>query len=411
MSYIQNQDPVAYDILIWEENRQKYELELIASENYVSHAVLEANGSILTNKYSEGYPGKRYYAGQEFIDQAENLAIERAKALFGAEYVNVQPLSGSPANLAVFLAVLSPGDTILGLSLDQWWHLTHGHPLNFSGKTYNIVPYLVDKETERINMDEVERLAKEHHPKLILAGFSAYSRSLDWKRFREIADATGAILMADIAHIAGLVAGKVLENPVPYCDIVTTTTHKTLRGPRGAMIMAKEKYGPDIARAVFPWVQWGPHDHTNLAKAIAFGEALKPEFQSYSRQVIDNSIAMSDKFQENNIRVISGGTENHIVLLDVFGSLGITGKEAEHALEKAGISCNKNMIPFDPRKPMDPSGIRLGTPAITTRGMKEDAVREVTSIIIEALKNHQNDEVLEKLRWQVKTLCEAYPIP
>lgn len=411
MSYIQNQDPVAYDILIGEENRQKYELELIASENYVSHAVLEANGSILTNKYSEGYPGKRYYAGQEFIDQAENLAIERAKALFGAEYVNVQPLSGSPANLAVFLAVLSPGDTILGLSLDQWGHLTHGHPLNFSGKTYNIVPYFVDKETERINMDEVERLAKEHHPKLILAGFSAYSRSLDWKRFREIADATGAILMADIAHIAGLVAGKVLENPVPYCDIVTTTTHKTLRGPRGAMIMAKEKYGPDIARAVFPWVQWGPHDHTNLAKAIAFGEALKPEFQSYSRQVIDNSIAMSDKFQENNIRVISWGTENHIVLLDVFGSLGITGKEAEHALEKAGISCNKNMIPFDPRKPMDPSGIRLGTPAITTRGMKEDAVREVTSIIIEALKNHQNDEVLEKLRWQVKTLCEAYPIP
>ena len=411
MSYIQNQDPVAYDILIWEENRQKYELELIASENYVSHAVLEANGSILTNKYSEGYPGKRYYAGQEFIDQAENLAIERAKALFGAEYVNVQPLSGSPANLAVFLAVLSPGDTILGLSLDQWGHLTHGHPLNFSGKTYNIVPYLVDKDTERINMDEVERLAKEHHPKLILAGFSAYSRSLDWKRFREIADATGAILMADIAHIAGLVAGKVLENPVPYCDIVTTTTHKTLRGPRGAMIMAKEKYGPDIARAVFPGVQWGPHDHTNLAKAIAFGEALKPEFQTYARQVIDNSIAMSDKFQENNIRVISWGTENHIVLLDVFGSLGITGKEAEHALEKAGISCNKNMIPFDPRKPMDPSGIRLGTPAITTRGMKEDAVREVTSIIIEALKNHQNDEILVKLRWQVKTLCEAYPIP
>lgn len=411
MSYIQNQDPVAYDILIWEENRQKYELELIASENYVSHAVLEANGSILTNKYSEGYPGKRYYAGQEFIDQAENLAIERAKALFGAEYVNVQPLSGSPANLAVFLAVLSPGDTILGLSLDQWGHLTHGHPLNFSGKTYNIVPYLVDKDTERINMDEVERLAKEHHPKLILAGFSAYSRSLDWKRFREIADATGAILMADIAHIAGLVAGKVLENPVPYCDIVTTTTHKTLRGPRGAMIMAKEKYGPDIARAVFPGVQWGPHDHTNLAKAIAFGEALKPEFQTYARQVIDNSIAMSDKFQENNIRVISWGTENHIVLLDVFGSLGITGKEAEHALEKAGISCNKNMIPFDPRKPMDPSGIRLGTPAITTRGMKEDAVWEVTSIIIEALKNHQNDEILVKLRWQVKTLCEAYPIP
>lgn len=411
MSYIQKQDPIAYDILIGEENRQKYELELIASENYVSKAVLEANGSILTNKYSEWYPGKRYYAGQEFIDQAENLAIERAKALFGAEYVNVQPLSGSPANLAVFLAVLSPGDTILGLSLDQWGHLTHGHPLNFSWKTYNIVPYFVDKETERINMDEVERLAKEHKPKLLLAGFSAYSRSLDWKRFRDIADATGAILMADIAHIAWLIAGKVLENPVPYCDIVTTTTHKTLRGPRWAIIMSKEKYGPDIARAVFPGVQGWPHDHTNLAKAIAFGEALDPGFATYARQVVDNSIAMSEKFMSNGIRVISGGTENHIVLLDVFWSLGITGKEAEHALEKAGISCNKNMIPFDPRKPMDPSGIRLGTPAITTRGMKEDAVWKVAEIMIEAMKNSSNDTVLMELRAQVKTLCEAYPIP
>lgn len=411
MSFIQSQDQVAYDILKWEENRQKYELELIASENYVSKAVLEANGSILTNKYSEGYPGKRYYAWQEFIDQAENLAIERAKALFGAEYVNVQPLSGSPANLAVFLAVLSPGDTILGLSLDQGGHLTHGHPLNFSGKTYNIVPYVLDRETERIDMDEVERLAHEHKPKLILAGFSAYSRSLDWARFRAIADATGAILMADIAHIAGLVAGKVIENPVPYCDIVTTTTHKTLRGPRGAMIMSKEKYGPDIAKAVFPGVQWGPHDHTNLAKAIAFGEALKPDFQNYARQVIDNSIAMSDKFIENGIRVISWGTENHIILLDVFGSLGITGKEAELALEKAGISCNKNMIPYDPRKPLDPSGIRLWTPAITTRGMKEDAVKQVADIIVRALKNHQDETLLAALKNEVKTLCEAYPIP
>lgn len=411
MSFIQSQDQVAYDILRGEENRQKYELELIASENYVSKAVLEANGSILTNKYSEGYPGKRYYAWQEFIDQAENLAIERAKALFGAEYVNVQPLSGSPANLAVFLAVLSPGDTILGLSLDQGGHLTHGHPLNFSGKTYNIVPYVLDRETERIDMDEVERLAHEHKPKLILAGFSAYSRSLDWARFRAIADATGSILMADIAHIAGLVAGKVIENPVPYCDIVTTTTHKTLRGPRGAMIMAKEKYGPDIAKAVFPGVQWGPHDHTNLAKAIAFGEALKPEFQNYARQVIDNSIAMSDKFIENGIRVISWGTENHIILLDVFGSLGITGKEAELALEKAGISCNKNMIPYDPRKPLDPSGIRLWTPAITTRGMREDAVKQVADIIVRALKNHQDDSLLTSLKNEVKTLCEAYPIP
>ena len=373
MSIIELQDPEGYSFLLWEQDRQKYELELIASENYVSAAVLEANGSIFTNKYSEWYPWKRYYAGQEFIDKIENLAIERAKLIFGAEYINVQPLSWSPANLAVFLAVLNPGDTILWLSLDQWGHLTHGHPLNFSGKTYNIVPYFVDKETEKINMDEVERLAKEHKPKLILAGFSAYSRSLDWKRFREIADTTGAILMADIAHIAWLVAGWVLENPVPYCDIVTTTTHKTLRWPRG--------------------------------------EALKPEFKIYAQQVVDNSIAMSDKFMSNGIRVVSWGTENHILLLDVFGSLGISGKEAEYALESAGISCNKNMIPFDPRKPMDPSGIRLGTPAITTRWMKTDAAEEVAMIIIKALKNHEDESILQDLRTQVKILCEAYPIP
>ena len=338
MSFIQTQDPIAYEILKNEEERQKYELELIASENYVSSAVREANGSIFTNKYSEWYPGKRYYAGQEFVDQVENLAIDRAKRLFWAEYVNVQPLSGSPANLAVFLAVLQPGDTILWLSLDQGWHLTHGHPLNFSGKTYKIVPYVLDKETERINMDEVERLAKEHKPKLILAWFSAYSRSLDWARFREIADMTGAILMADIAHIAWLIAGKAIENPIPYCDIVTTTTHKTLRGPRWAIIMSKEAYGPLIAKAVFPGVQWGLHDHTTLAKAIAFWEALDPSFQEYARQVIDNCIAMSDKFMENGLRVVSWGTENHIILLDVFGSLGISGKEAEIALEKVGIS-------------------------------------------------------------------------
>jgi glycine hydroxymethyltransferase len=408
---IKKQDPEAFSFLAWEEDRQRYELELIASENYVSQAVLEANGSILTNKYSEWYPGKRYYAGQEFIDKVENLAIERAKKLFGAEYVNVQPLSGSPANLAVFLAVLSPGDTILWLSLDQWGHLTHGHPLNFSGKTYNIVPYLLDKTTERIDMDEVERLAREHKPKLILAGFSAYSRSLDWARFRAIADEVGAILMADIAHIAWLVAGWVLENPVPYCDIVTTTTHKTLRGPRGAIIMSKEKYGPDIARAVFPGVQWGPHDHTNLAKAIAFWEALESDFKVYARQVIDNAIAMSDKFMENGIRVVSWGTENHIILLDVFGSVGLSGKEAEHILETVGISCNKNMIPYDPRKPMDPSGIRLGTPAITTRGMKQDAVLQVADIIIRALRNPKDEAFLSSLKKEVRTLCEAYPIP
>ncbi len=411
MTYIQKQDPEAYSYLIGEQERQKYELELIASENYVSQAVLEANGSIFTNKYSEGYPGKRYYAGQEFVDKIENLAIERVKALFGAEYVNIQPLSGSPANLAVFLGLLNPGDTILGMSLDQGGHLTHGHPLNFSGKTYTIVPYFVDRITERIDMEEVARLAREHRPKLILAWFSAYSRSLDWKRFREIADEVGALLMADIAHIAGLVAGKVLENPVPYCDVVTTTTHKTLRGPRGAIIMAKEKYGPDIARAVFPGVQGGPHDHITLAKAVAFWEALQPEFHTYARQVIDNSIAMSDIFMQEQIRVISGGTENHIIVLDVFGSLGISGKEAEIALDSVGISCNKNMIPFDPRKPLDPSGIRLGTPAITTRGMNIDAVRQVAKIIVQALKHHTDSTLLSTLRQEVRTLCEAYPLP
>ncbi len=411
MSIIQTQDPIAFEILKNEEDRQKYELELIASENYVSGAVREANGSIFTNKYSEGYPWKRYYAGQEFVDQVENLAIDRAKRLFWAEYVNVQPLSGSPANLAVFLAVLQPGDTILWLSLDQGGHLTHGHPLNFSGKTYHIVPYVLDKETEQINMDEVERLAKENKPKLILAGFSAYSRSLDWKRFRKIADDVGAILMADIAHIAGLIAGKAIENPVPYCDIVTTTTHKTLRWPRGAIIMSKEQYWPLIAKAVFPGVQGWPHDHTTLAKAIAFWEALEPSFRDYARQVIDNSIAMSDKFIENGLRVVSWGTENHIILLDVFGSLGISWKEAEVALEKVGISCNKNMIPYDTRKPLDPSGIRLGTPAITTRWMKEVAVRQVAEFIIRALNNHQNDEELARIKEEVKKLCEHYPLP
>lgn len=411
MSIIQSQDPIAFEILKNEEERQKFELELIASENYVSEAVREANGSIFTNKYSEGYPGKRYYAGQEFVDQVENLAIERAKRLFSAEYVNVQPLSGSPANLAVFLAVLQPGDTILWLSLDQGGHLTHGHPLNFSGKMYKIIPYLLDRVTEQINMDEVERLAKEHKPKLILAGFSAYSRSLDWKRFREIADSVWAILMADIAHIAGLVAGKAIENPVPYCDIVTTTTHKTLRWPRWAIIMSKEEYGPLIAKAVFPGVQGGPHDHTTLAKAIAFGEALEPSFQEYARQVIDNSIAMSDKFIENGLKVVSWGTENHIILLDVFGSLWISWKEAEIALEKVGISCNKNMIPYDTRKPLDPSWIRLGTPAITTRGMKEVAARQVAEFIVKALKHHDDESVLAEMKKEVKKLCEHYPLP
>ncbi len=410
-STISEIDPEAYSYLVWEQNRQQYELELIASENYVSDAVLEANGSIFTNKYSEGYPGKRYYAGQEFVDKIENLAIDRAKKLFGAEYVNVQPHSGSPANLAVFFALLQPGDTILGMNLDHWWHLSHGHPLNYSGKMFKIIPYWVDKTTELVDMDIVEQLAKEHKPKLIIAGFSAYSRSLDWKRFRQIADDTGAILMADIAHIAGLIAGGVLENPIPYCDIVTTTTHKTLRWPRGAMIMAKEKYWPDIARSVFPGIQGWPHEHTIFAKAIAFWEALSPDFSTYVRQIIDNARQMAKIFGEEWIRVISGWTDNHIILLDIYGSLGISGKEAEKILEYIGVSTNKNMIPYDTRKPLDPSGIRIGTPAITTRGFNEIASEKLAQIMVQALKNHTNDSLLIELKAQVRALCIEFPIP
>lgn len=330
---------------------------------------MEAAGSVLMNKYSEGYPGKRYYAGQVNIDVVENLAIERARELFGAEYINVQPLSGSPANLAVYLGLLQPGDTVLGMSLDQGGHLSHGHPLNFSGLLYKIVSYGVDKTTETIDMDEVERIAIESKPRMIIAGFSAYSRDLDWKRFRDIADKVGAYLMADISHIAGLIAGKVLTNPVPFCDVVTTTTHKTLRGPRGAIIMSKAALGPALARAVFPGVQGGPHENLIAAKAVAFKEALDPSFHTYAKQVVENAQTLAANLASQGLRVISRGTSNHLVLLDVFGSFGITGKEAEHALETVGISTNKNMIPFDPRKPLDPSGIRIGTPAITTRGM------------------------------------------
>ena len=410
MSFIQTNDPELFWYITDEENRQEYEIELIASENYVSKAVLEANGSVLTNKYSEWYPGKRYYAGQEFIDKIENLAISRAKELFGAEYVNVQPLSWSPANLAVMLALLNHGDTILGLNLDQGGHLSHGHPLNFSGKMYTIIPYGLDKTTERIDMDEVERLAKEHKPKLIIAGFSAYSRSLDWKRFRTIADEVGAYLMADIAHIAGLIAGGALENPVPYCDVVTTTTHKTLRWPRGAIIMAKEALWPLIARAVFPGVQWGPHENLIAAKAVAFAEALRPEFAGYVSQVIRNAQLLSDELQWYGFRVISGWTDNHLLLIDVFGSKWVTGKEAEEVLEKVGISCNKNMIPYDTRKPLDPSGIRIGTPAVTTRGMKETEIKIIARIIRDAVDNRQDVAKIGELRQEIKQLCIQFPI-
>ena len=411
MSYIQNQDPELYEALLGEEKRQQNELELIASENYVSKAVLEANGSIFTNKYSEWYPGKRYYAGQKYVDIVENIAIDRAKKLFGAEHINVQPLSGSPANLAVFFAVLNHGDTILGMNLDHGGHLSHGHPLNYSGKKFNIVSYGVDRSTWLIDMSNVAKLAKEHKPKMIIAGFSAYSRSIDWEKFREIADDVGAILMADIAHIAGLVAGGALQNPVPYCDIVTTTTHKTLRGPRGAMIMCREKYAKDIDRAVFPGIQWGPHEHIILAKAIAFWEALKPEFSTYVRQIIDNARQMAKVFVEEWFSVISGGTDNHIVLLDIFSSTGLSGKQAEEILENIGISTNKNMIPYDTRKPLDPSGIRIGTAAITTRKFTEKECEKLVKIMVQALRQPENSLLQSELREQVQELCQQFPIP
>jgi len=403
-------DPKLFDMIQREGKRQDTEIELIASENYVSKEVLEANGSVLTNKYSEGYPGKRYYGGCEIIDEVENLAIERAKELFGAEYVNVQPLSGSPANMAVYMGLLSPGDKVLGFSLDQGGHLSHGHPMNFSGILYEIIPYFLDKQTEEMDMDELEKLAMEHKPHMIIAGFSAYSRNLDWKRFREIADKCGAILMADIAHIAGLIAAGVIENPVPYCDVVTTTTHKTLRWPRGGMIMSKEKYAKDLARAVFPGLQWGPHENLIAAKAVAFWEALKPEFKEYQKQVVTNAQTLAKVLEQGWCKVVSGGTDNHLLLLDVYKSYGVTGKEAEKALEHIGLSVNKNMVPYDERPPMNPSGIRVGTPAATTRGMKESEMEEIGDIFIETLKNHSNEAELEKQKNRVLDLCKKFPI-
>lgn len=408
---IEKNDPQVYEIIKREEQRQKEGIELIASENYVSRAVLEAMGSVLTNKYSEGYSGKRYYGGNEIIDQAENLAIDRAKQLFDAEHVNVQPLSGSPANLAVYMALLNPGDKVLGFSLDQGGHLSHGHPLNFSGKLYSIIPYFVKKETEIIDMDEVEAIALREKPKMILAGFSAYSRSLDWKRFREIADKVDAFLFADIAHIAGLIAGKQLENPVPLCDVVSTTTHKTLRGPRGAMIMCKEKFAAAIDKSVFPGVQGGPHDHINAAKAVAYGEALKPDFEEYSRRVIADAKALAAALTAKGYRIISNGTDNHLMLVDIFGSKNITGKEAEKALERVGISINKNMIPFDPRKPLDPSGIRLGTPALTTRGCGEEDMKTVADLMDDTLQNRSDEAKLAEIKNKVKEFSLKFPVP
>ncbi len=408
--HLLQQDANIFDIIKREEKRQNEELELIASENYVSPAILEAMASVLTNKYSEGYSGKRYYGGNKLVDEVEDLAIERAKKLFQAEHVNVQPLSGSPANAAVYMAFLEPGDKVLGLKLDHGGHLSHGHKVNFSGRLYNFVQYGVDLETGIIDMEEVRAIALKERPKMIVAGFSAYSREIDWPRFKEIADEVGAYTFADIAHIAGLIAGKQLANPVPIFDVVSTTTHKTLRGPRGAIIMCKEKFAKQIDRSVFPGMQGGPHDHITAAKAVAFAEALKPEFIEYSRQVIINARAMVAEFLSRNYKIVSGGTDNHLFVIDLTNK-GLVGKEAEKVLERIGVSVSRSTIPNDANPPMNPSGIRLGTPAITTRGMREKEVKDIVNYIDEALQNKDNEEKLKEIKKKVKKLCLNFPLP
>lgn len=403
-------DSAVWEIIQREEKRQNEEIELIASENYVSPAVLEAMATVLTNKYSEGYAGKRYYGGNYNIDDIETLAIERAKKLFNAEHVNVQPLSGSPANAAVYMAFLNPGDKVLGLKLDHGGHLSHGHRVNFSGRLYNFVQYGVDSITGIINMDEVRRIALAEKPKMIVAGFSAYSREIDWARFQEIADEIGAYTFADIAHIAGLIATGCLKNPVPIFDVVSTTTHKTLRGPRGAIIMCKEKFAKQVNSAVFPGMQGGPHDHITAAKAVAFGEALRPEFTEYSKQIIVNAQVMAEEFISLGYKIISGGTDNHLMVLDL-NNKGLVGKEAEKILEKIGVSVSRSTIPNDPNPPLDPSGLRLGTPAVTTRGMKEKEMKIIVGYIDEALMNKTDEARVNDLKKAVKELCAKFPIP
>jgi glycine hydroxymethyltransferase len=402
-------DPEIATAIRSETKRQAEGLELIASENFVSSAILEAAGSVMTNKYAEGYPGRRYYGGCEFVDVAETLAIARAKALFGAEHVNVQPHSGAQANMAVYLTLLKPGDTVLGMNLAHGGHLTHGHPLNFSGKLYKIVPYGVRKDDERLDYDEFERLADEHKPKMIIAGASAYSRAFDFPRMARVAARVGAPLMVDMAHIAGLVAGGVHPSPVPHADFVTTTTHKTLRGPRGGMVMCREKYAKDLDRTVFPGVQGGPLMHIIAAKAVCFKEAASPEFAAYQRKLVANAGRLATSMAAAGFRIVSGGTDNHIVLVDVF-SKGITGKVAEAALGQAGITVNKNAIPFDQNPPMVASGVRLGTPAVTTRGMGEAEMDQIAGFITRALATPDDTRALGMVKAEVEQLCKKFPL-
>lgn len=409
MEHLRKTDPETAGAILGELNRQKRKIELIASENFVSRAVLEALGTVLTNKYAEGYPGRRYYGGCEYVDQVEELARERAKKLFGAEHANVQPHSGAQANMGVYFSVLKPGDTVLGMNLAHGGHLTHGSPVNFSGTLYRFVAYGVDEKTHRIDYDEVRRLALEHRPKLLVAGASAYPRVIDFARLREIADEAGCLLMVDMAHIAGLVATGHHPNPVPYADFVTTTTHKTLRGPRGGMILCKEKYAKQIDKAIFPGIQGGPLMHVIAAKAVALAEALTEDFKKYSERVVQNAAGLADALLKRGFNLISGGTDNHLILIDV-RNLNLTGKTAEHLLDEVGITVNKNAIPFDPESPFVTSGIRIGTPAVTTRGMGPEDMEEIADIMALTLKNPEDDNAREEARRRVAALTEKHPL-
>lgn len=409
MNTLQQRDPEIAKYIDLELGRQQHKLEMIASENFVSPAVMEAQGSVLTNKYAEGYPGKRYYGGCEFVDEVERLAIARAKQLFGAEHVNVQPHSGSQANFGVYFALLKPGDTIMGMNLSHGGHLTHGSPVNVSGTYFNIVPYGVAEDTQTIDYEDMRRIALECKPKLIVGGGSAYSRVIDFKKMADIAHEVGAILMIDMAHFAGLVAAGVHPNPCEYADVVTTTTHKTLRGPRGGMILCKEKYAKAIDKAIFPGIQGGPLMHVIAAKAVAFGEALQPEFKDYANHIVENAKALAESLKEEGLTIVSGGTDTHVMLVDV-RSTGLTGKDAEHLLDEVGITCNKNTIPFDPASPFITSGIRLGTPALTTRGLGVKEMKEIASIIGLVLKNSDKSEAQAEAAKRVAKLCEDFPL-
>ncbi|MFJ5769541.1 serine hydroxymethyltransferase [Psychrobacillus sp. NPDC093180] len=409
MQKILAQDPAVYEAMLAEKKRQQSNIELIASENFVSEAVMEAQGSVLTNKYAEGYPGKRYYGGCEHVDVVENIARDRLKEIFGAEHANVQPHSGSQANMAVYMTALQPGDTILGMNLSHGGHLTHGSPVNFSGIQYNFIEYGVSKETELIDYEEVRAIALEHKPKMIVAGASAYSRTIDFAKFREIADEIGAYLFVDMAHIAGLVAAGLHPNPVPHAHFVTSTTHKTLRGPRGGLILTTEEFAKKIDKTIFPGIQGGPLMHVIAAKAVAFGEAQQPAFKEYQAQVIANAKTLADSLVAEGLRIVSGGTDNHVMLVDV-SALDLTGKVAEHVLDEVGITVNKNTIPYETQSPFITSGVRLGTPAVTSRGFKEEEMKEIAAIIAKLLKNHEDAEVIQEAKDRVAALTNKYPL-